>query len=196
MCKTHTKLLLFTHTCEFNIVRWQTINSKHRNISLNCHKEKLNCMQQYKKNTFLKHNIPQYNLGTYYTCASPFFNAHIRRSKYIQNKMKHYQSRWAWAFSTCPSNLVWQWTIWKWVNLTQVLRWPTEQHDKIYDRACGKAIKGHYNVLVVSKYGSPTIKQVVTVWPFNFLQTIFVYIFIHIENLNSTANVLKLSSSH
>ena len=32
-------------------------------------------------------------------------------------------------------------------------KWPTEQHDKIYDLARGKAIKGHYNVLVVSKYG-------------------------------------------
>ena len=56
------------------------------------------------------------------------------------------------GLSACPSNLVWQWTI-KWVNLTQVLRWPTEQHDNIYDRACGKVINGHYNVLVASKYG-------------------------------------------
>ena len=135
------------------------------------------------ENTF-SNIIHQYIMQRYYSCAISLSTLKAK----IQNETSSIKIQWeiGLCFLLSSNSLVWQWTTW--VNLTQVLKWPTEQHDKSFN--------GHYNVSVVSKYGSPTIKQVVTVWPFNFLQTIFVYISIDIKNPNTTANALKLSLSY
>ena len=127
---------------------------------------------------FLKHNICN-NTNTK-SCATPLFNANIGKKKHKQqrSKMKHC-SQWKCninrpAFCWAVDNKMGQ--------SNPVLRWPTKQLDKIYDRPRGKVINGHYSVLAVSNM----VRRQASGGhcDLSFFYSHLVYICIHIENLN------------
>ena len=140
MCKTHIYKTIVLYTREFNIVRCQTINTKCKNSSLNHQRRKVEFYATMWKSLSQTLYTSIQFMQQYYPCASPLLNANIISKDTKWNIINQNSMEIGLCFLLSPNNLVWQWTI-KWVNLTQVLKWPTEQHDKIYDQRVAKPLR-------------------------------------------------------